>query len=325
MLRELHQYYIEVDAEALPDDPPTNLEQRVAGWRHISDRKIVPRWLLRDAGEIVAVAVAHMNKHDDVNNGFAWIHVRPDLRRRGYARLLATPVLQRLEQEGRPSLITDVWDGVGWLDKLVEVGLKLSFRDTRSRLLVDEIDWGLMDAWIERAPERGSDYHLLYLETPIPEEHIEQWCRVQHVMDTAPREDLEFEMTSWTPEKWREDEEKQMLAGHRLVGHVAVHSGSGDFVGLSDIQIHTHQPEFAWQADTGVDPEHRNMGLGRWMKAATIKKVIDGYPALERIDTENASSNDPMLKINHEMGYRPILRTNVLQGDLSVVREQLDV
>jgi mycothiol synthase len=323
LLREMHEYYIGLDAEFLPDDPPTAAEQRIANWRNIPERQMIPRWLLRHDGEIVAVAVAFMDKYEDLNNGFARIQVRPDRRRRGYARTLATPVFDRLEREDRKSLITDSPDGVPWESKLEELGLKKSFGDKRSRLWMADVDWDLMDRWTERASQRASDYHLLYLELPIPDEYLEKWCEVQHVMHTAPKEDLDFEFETWTPARWRDQEEKLGAAGDSMIAHVAVHTPTGDFVGLSDVFLQEHQPEIAWQGDTGVDPGHRNKGLGRWMKAATIKKVRDEHSRVDRLDTFNAGSNEAMLSINVEMGYKPILLTAAWQGDLAVVRQRL--
>lgn len=325
LLREMHEYYVGLDAEFLPDDPPVAVEQRLANWQNIPERQMIPRWLLREDGEIVAVAVAFMDRHEDLNNGFARIQVRPDRRRRGYARMLSGPVLQRLQDEDRKSLITDTPDDVPWEVKLEELGMKKSFGDKRSRLWMADVDWDLMERWIERASQRASAYHLQYLEIPVPEEHLAQWCEVQHVMHTAPKEDLDFEFETWTPERWRDHEEKMVAAGNNMAAHVAVHSATGDFVGLSDIFLQTHQPEIAWQGDTGVHPEHRNKGLGRWLKAATISRVRAEHPEVDRIDTNNAGSNEAMLGINVEMGYKPILLTSAWQGDLALVSERLSV
>lgn len=325
LLLDMHDYYVGLEAEVLPDDPPMPADQRLADWRNVADHVMIPRWILQDDGEIVAVAVAYLGKFEDLNNGFARVHVRPDRRRQGYARMLARPVFDRLEQEGRKSLITDVPDGAAWEPKLEALGMRKSFQDKRSRLWMSDVDWDLMDSWVERASERASDYHLLYLQTPIPDEHLNQWCEVLHVMHTAPKEDLEFEFETWTPEKWRDQEEKERAASTTTVAHVAVHTPSGKFVGISDIFLPGHHPEMAWQGDTGVHPDHRNKGLGRWLKAATLLRICADHPLVDRIDTFNAGSNEAMLGINVEMGYKPILVNNAWQGDLAVVRERLGV
>lgn len=237
--------------------------------------------------------------------------------------MLATPAFDAIEEGRRPSLITDVMEGVPWESKLLELGMKKSMQEKRSRLRVADLDWSLMDSWVERASERATGYGLMFLSTPIPDEQLQKWCDVLAVMETAPREDLDFEFTTWTPGKWRDYEEKNERAGISVLGHVAVDRSTAEFVGLSDIYVKRHQPDLAWQGDTGVHPDHRNKGLGRWLKAATIKRVMEEYPEIDRVDTFNAGSNEPMLNINIEMGFRQILVINAWQGNLAVVRERL--
>ena len=54
-------------------------------------------------------------------------------------------------------------------------------------------------------------------------------------------------------------------------------------------------------------------------------KLREAYPSVRRIDTENAGSNAPMLGINVEMGFKPILIQNVWQGDLAAIRANLGI
>ena len=323
LLREMHQHYVGHDAELLPDDPPQPFEQRVVGWRHIPEHEDVHRWVLREDGELKAAAVTYMDKYEDLNNGFARIYVRPEDRRRSLAKQLAAVAFDVFEAGDRKSLITDVPEGSPIEPKLKKLGMKKSYQDKRSRLMIADLDWGLMDTWIDKAAERATGYDLLYLESPFPDEHLENWCAVMGVMNTIPKEDLEFENTTYTPEKWRDIEEKDLAKGNRLLAHVAVETETGQFVGLSEIFVQKYQPDQAWQGDTGVHPDHRDKGLGRWLKAATIKKTLADHPEIERVDTYNAGSNEPMLNINVAMGYKPILISFAWQGDLAVVRERL--
>ncbi len=65
-------------------------------------------------------------------------------------------------------------------------------------------------------------------------------------------------------------------------------------------------PTRGFQGDTGVDPNHRDRGLGRWLKAEMLLRLIDERPAVRRVTTQNAGSNAPMLNINHALGFRCI-------------------
>jgi hypothetical protein len=60
------------------------------------------------------------------------------------------------------------------------------------------------------------------------------------------------------------------------------------------------------QGDTGVEPAHRNLGLGRWIKATTALRLLKDRPTTEVVETWNSGVNAPMLRINDAMGYRPV-------------------
>ena len=323
LLREMHDYYVPMARELLPDDPPTPFEQQSATWRNLLEHERIPRWLLRDGDEIVAVAVAVINLVNNTENGFARIHVRPDRRRQGLARTLADPVLDTLQDAHCVRL--DTWaktDGEGgaYAEKL---GLKPVYQDKRSRLVLAELDHDLMRGWIERASERAADYELLYIETPFPDELLQKLSDLTAIMNTAPREDYEAEDEVFTADMWRDIQESQIAGGNTLHAYIAVHRPSGEFAGYTTIQTQGHQPHQAWQWDTGVDPAHRNKGLGRWLKAAMIERIVAEHPEVAWVDTSNAGSNKPMLNINIAMGFRPLLMTTGWQGDLALARERL--
>ena len=325
VLLEMHEHYLVHDAERNPGDPPMSWEQRLSGWRHVLDHLEIHRWVARDDGEIVAVAVLAMDTSSDPNNAFARVHVRPERRREGIGTLLMGPILDVVEADDRGSLITDTVDGAPWEPKLERLGMKKAFQAQTSRLLVEDIDWDLMDRWIERATERADGYGLKYVTFPIAEEDLQKWCDVMLLMNTAPSEDLEYEDFTMTPQKWRDIEAKDLARGRRLTAYVAVHQTSGDWVGLTEITYLDNQPEQAEQGDTAVDPAHRNKGLGRWLKASMIKRFIEEHPDVRSIDTGNAGSNEPMLNINYEMGYEPLRQECAWQGDVAVIRERLGV
>jgi len=66
----------------------------------------------------------------------------------------------------------------------------------------------------------------------------------------------------------------------------------------------SHTPAVVQQQFTGVRPDARGRGLGKWIKAAMLQRVHELYPEARWISTYNAMSNDPMLAINHALGFR---------------------
>jgi len=323
-LRDMWEYYKGVYSEDLPDDPEHPFEREVLNWQSVRDNEAVDRWLVRDNDySIVASAVAARDLDQNFDNAFARINVREDMRKQGLGTLLAEPILELLVNDGRKRLATDATAGaVGeiWAEKL---GLKMAIEEKRSRLAVSDINRDKMRSWIERSAERASDYEVRFYRTPMPEDVIETFCELQFQMNTAPLDDYEEDDLVVTPEIWRDWEAKADVAMTDINTYIAIHKPTGEFVGSSSVETDRLWPEQAWQWETVVHPDHRNKGLGRWLKAAMIEELAGMDVPIERIDTFNAGSNAPMLAINIAMGFKPIIVKNTWQGDLAKAQESL--
>lgn len=324
-LRALHQLYLVRDREDLPDDPPMPEQQRLANWRHIMETDAIPRWVMWEGDSIVATSGAHMDVEQNLDNGFGWVYVAPDRRGRGLSRQIARPMFDTVDADNRARFACDITEGRAEEAIARRGGLKPALREKRSRLAFHELDWDLMESWVARSRERASDYELIFLPSPVPEEHLQAVCDVMAVMNTAPREEFEEDDEVWTPDVIRDYEAKEKARGQESLSYFAIHRPTGVFAGVTIVTYQTLQPDQAWQGDTGVDPAHRNRGIGRWLKAAMALHLRSRYADIQRIDTHNAGSNEPMLNINIEMGFRPILTTRLWQGDLATLREQLSV
>lgn len=88
----------------------------------------------------------------------------------------------------------------------------------------------------------------------------------------------------------------------------ARHDVSGEIVGYTELALSPHTPWKAAQGDTGVHPDHRERGLGRWLKAHNAVRLLDERPEVGFIETWNASANAPMLAINRAMGFETVAR-----------------
>jgi GNAT superfamily N-acetyltransferase len=88
-------------------------------------------------------------------------------------------------------------------------------------------------------------------------------------------------------------------------------------VGYTALFLQKHRPWQAHQGDTAVDPAHREKGLGRWLKAVNLRRLLDERPAVQVVDTGNASSNEPMLNLNVALGFRPLAEVEGLQLKLA--------
>ena len=324
-LEAMHDLHLVYEEEVLPGDPPVPLDQRLLDWRHPIDTERVSHWVMWKGPEIIATSGLHVDLVQNLENAFGWVFVHPHHRGSGHGRTIATAMLDAAEADGRTRFAVGIPDGRPEESLAKKAGMKSAYREKVSRLIFDEIDWTVMGSWIERAAERASDYELLFLPSPIAGEHLQAYCDVMFVMNSAPREDfVEDEAEIMTPEIWRDLESKYGVRGEReILTYVARHKPSGKFAGFTTVAYKRLQADLVEQWDTGVDPDHRNKGIGRWVKAAMAFELRERYPTVRRIDTENAGSNAPMLGINVEMGFKPILIQNVWQGDLATIGRAL--
>jgi len=325
VLAAMHDLYLEIDDEELPGDPPTPYEQRLVNWRHLPEQELSAHWVLWDHEKVVATSGAEMNLEQNLDNSFGWLHVRRGHRGRGYSRMVATPMFDLIQEQKRTRFACAIPRGFESAALAERAGMKNALQDQRSRLLLTELDWDMVDQWVARAPQRASDYDLIFLPPPIAEEHLQAYCDLQDVMNTAPFEDYERDPEVITPAIWRDLEQMDRNRQTEFLVYVARHRASGTFVGLTELIYQRLNPAQAWQANTGVDVDHRDQGIGRWLKAAMLQKVRSDYPKVERIDTDNAGSNAPMLNINIALGFKPILINHIWQGDVATIRERVDV
>jgi GNAT superfamily N-acetyltransferase len=325
-LRALHQLYLARDTELEPEgDPPVPWEQRLIDWRHLLETEAIPRWALWQGNEIVATAGAYMDLEQNLDNAFGWVYVHPDHRGSSHGRNVVSPMLDEVEAASRSRFAVQINQGRPEEKIAVTAGMKPAYTERKSRLAITDVDWSLMDLWVKRAEERAVDYEVLFLPSPVSDELLEAYCSLWQVMNTAPREEYEEDDQILTPAMLRDIERKDEAKAKEVLVYAARHKPSGALVGFTEVTCHRLQPDLVWQGDTGVDPAHRNMGIGRWLKASMAMKLREHYPEARRIDTYNAGSNAPMLSINVEMGFKPIMIQTVWQGDLLTLRRRLSV
>jgi GNAT superfamily N-acetyltransferase len=306
-IAEVYAACAPLHAEAAPDDPRRPLAEEMAAVRHQPPAEDGVVLVARDAaGAIAGFLDCGWEQVPGLDHMLvAEIAVLPGWRRRGLGRLLLEKVTGVGERRGL-RLVTgrtrdNVPSGAAFCDRF---GAEPAIVLQENRLDLGAVDTELVARWIAEGPVRAPGYRLEFVAGRTPPELVDRVADVHNVMNTAPREDLDIGDIPITADLVREHEEAALAAGEQLWACYAVEESSGRFVGLTTIEYRPGTPDRVRVGDTGVDPEHRGRALGKWLKAAITQRIVEELPQVRWVITWNAGSNDAMLGINTELGFR---------------------
>lgn len=185
------------------------------------------------------------------------------------------------------------------------MGARMVLAGHQNQLDLQDLDRDLLRRWQEGARERASGFDLGLWEGDYPEESIEEVAVMFESINRAPRDDLDMEDFHWTPQQIREFEKIGRACGTQVWTMYARERAGGRIAGFTDVAWNPNRPALLEQRGTAVFGEFQNLGLGRWLKAAMMEKVLADRPEVRFVRTGNADSNAPMRKINTELGFKP--------------------
>jgi len=274
-------------------------------------------------GHAIGLLRMYINNLDhNTDKADANIEVAADHRRRGTATALLVRALDICDEANRTSLMAfgvnsaishSFWTSFGAERRLIE---------RESRLWVGETDADLMESWIGGRTERARDYELIKWRGSTPEAMLGNIATMRTAMNDAPIDDLDWEDDIWTEQDVRDIDKLAVGNGYERWAAIVL-GPDGSPAGFTTVSTSKHKPRFAKQGDTVVLRDHRERGIGRWLKGEMWQWIRDEAPAVVAIDTENAESNDPMLAINVAMGFRPAVEWACWQADVSGLRTSL--
>ncbi|WP_221089644.1 GNAT family N-acetyltransferase [Deinococcus aquaedulcis] len=301
--------------ERQPDDPAIQPGQLAAQLRHLPPFVNLPAWAVWDGGRVVAEAnVALVNL--DQNRHLAQVNlgVLAPYRRQGLGRALLAQVTEAAHEADRRLLLLGSHARVPAGEAaLRRAGATPGLSAQVNQLALADLSHEQLAQWAAQGEARAQGHRLELWEGEVPEADIAAFAELTQVMNDQPLGDLDVEDSTLSTEQFREVEAHFQASGRQRVLVVARRPNDGGLEGFTELTWHPARPTLLAQGATGVRPEARGLGLGRWLKAAALQRALARNPEARFVRTENADSNAAMRRINEEMGFRPYSTTTLWQ------------
>jgi mycothiol synthase len=324
----LNELMDELRVEILPDDPPVKHEQRIRAWKNppdFVDHSMQIAWNPEHTRVIAYGEVNCYHTGDNENVCDFSIDVHPHFRCQGIARQLLHEVVDFARQEDRTLMVAStngrVPAGNAFMERL---GARKGIESHLNQLKISDIPEGWVEKWLHAGETLSERFSMDIWDGPIPAESLAEVADFfKVIMNTQPRDQLEIEDQNYTPEIIRQIEKNLFAQGYSHWMLMLRNCSTGALAGMTEVTLHPDRPAMVGQGFTGVLPAHRGLGLGHWLKAAMLDRLLVNHPEAKIIRTGNANSNAPMLKINQEMGFKPYMSTTIWQVEVDKVKEYL--
>lgn len=231
------------------------------------------------------------------------IYVLSEHRRRGIGTSFLPVIVELMARHGATtvSLWAEEKSGHEFLKWL---GAEPKMSSIESRLRLSGVDWPMLERWVAEGKARSPQTRLEIYDGPLPEEMRADYApQLSTMLNTIPFEGLDHGEIVVTPEQMREWYARMELTG-RVLHTVMTREPDGVISGVTDTMWAPYHRTIIYQQFTGVRPDARGRGLGKWIKAAMLLHMRDLYPEADWVATDNAGSNAPMLTINRTMGFQ---------------------
>jgi len=272
-------------------------------------------WLASDADSIpVGTAFLRLfNSPGQEHLAELTLGVHPAERRQHVGSQLLDAAVAAARDNARRCVIAQAKAGAPGDQFLAARGFRKVLTLRFSRLPLAEVDTAALAEIIER-PHPG--YRLVSWQGTVPDDLAETFAASRRAMDDMPMDDTDYGTVTWDVDRVRAAAKAVERRGDHLYTVVAIDASDGSIAGFTELVIPGNGTGDGQHYGTGVLPEHRGHGLGRWMKAESIRQAHGHYPDLGGLLTDTADSNTHMRQINDSLGYTPTHTTHQHQLDL---------
>jgi mycothiol synthase len=323
----LNRHTNQLRLERLPNDPPVPVAETLQNLRSLPPFVDVRFWTIWNAAgdEILALGdLVILRTEDNPHLAQFELTVLPENRQQGLGRELLKHIAAAAAQANRRLLMTETTARIpGGAAFMTRLGAQKGLEAHINQLLIADLNRELLTEWLAKGQEHLTRFELGLWDGAYPAEQLEMIAKLNDLTNEQPFGDLEIEDMHMTPEQLRQTEENLFARGSQRWTFYLVDRATGAFAGYTEITWNPNRPEILQQGMTGIFPHYRSQGLGRWLKAAMLDKVLRELPQVKYVRTGNADSNAAMLKINTALGFKPYLAGTLWQVELEKVQAYL--
>ncbi|WP_411078712.1 GNAT family N-acetyltransferase [Streptomyces sp. cmx-18-6] len=276
-------------------------------------------WLASDADSI-PVGTAFLRLFIDPGQAHLAelsLQVHPVERRKRIATRLLEAAVAAARDDGRRCVVAQAGAGSPGDRFLAARGFRKVLTLRFFRLPLADADPAALDAIVER-PHPG--YRLTSWRGTVPDELAATFAASRRAMDDMPMDDTDYGTVTWDVDRVRAAAKAVEARGEQLHTVAAVDASNGSIAAFTELVVPGDGTGDGQHYGTGVLPEHRGHGLGRWMKAESIRRIRAHCPELGGLLADTADSNTHMRRVNDSLGYAPTHTTHQHQLDLDGVR-----
>lgn len=321
-LDELARLRQEVAKERVPEDPPSPLAIIAQQLRANVPGQWRAPFVARDAsGRAAGYGYTQRNLEDKDNAHIRWteVAVAPPHRRRGLGRALLAKVVEACQGQGEDVLF------VGQTNDRVPSGealMKALGAHPGLPMKINQLDLAAVDrtrvsAW---AKARPAGYRLVRIDDVVPDALVPTFIEASAGINDMPKGSIGFNDFTLTEPQIRQRESYFRQAGARWWLLIAVDESTGKGAGFTEVVFHPQNAHEIEQEGTAVSKDHRGHGLGLWMKAVMLERILAELPESRFIRTGNANVNSQMIRINEQLGFRYAWQSTLWQLPIADAR-----
>jgi GNAT superfamily N-acetyltransferase/RimJ/RimL family protein N-acetyltransferase len=304
------QVYADAERAEDPDAPLYSREDAVAMLASPGGNYFFDGFGAYLDGVMVGESIVTGERRLDARTARLWVWVDPQRGRRGIGSRLVAHGEDVLRSMGRAvcQAQTRIGSDRHGPNRRFAEGLGYALANTEvERRLSLPADPFLLERLATEAEPYHRDYAIRVVVGPVPSELAASYVALKNrITVEMPSGDLEVEEGQDTVAELA-IQDRHLIEAHRTRVSAFALDRTGAVVGYSVAAV-SAAFDHVDQWGTLVHPRHRGHRLGMAVKCAGLQAIGESFPGKRHITTQNAETNDHMVAINEEMGFRRVGR-----------------